>query len=196
MLGAHFGEDLQALFTESLKAVRRSTGFVSASAKQPRARLFDPLGNGQTLFLGFHGARAGNQGHMLSANDDVARGRGNAQDGVFFLGVTADQLVRLADGDTFHDPGQRFENAKINLALVSGNANGGSQGAGNGVGFEAEALDALANGANLLLGGMRLHDDQHERFSPRRSPQELKSTATRRKPANPAVALSRLISWA
>ncbi len=106
---------------------------------------------------------------MPSANDDVARGRGNVQDGVFFLRVAADQLVRLADGDTLHNAGQRFENAQIDLAFVSGNTDGGSQGAGDRVGFEAEAFDALAYGANLLLGGMRLHDDQHGSGSPQRS---------------------------
>src|SRR5207245_9637028 len=45
MLGAHFRENLEAAFAESLKAVRGSTRFVSAAAKQPRARLFDALGN-------------------------------------------------------------------------------------------------------------------------------------------------------
>src|SRR2546429_375493 len=55
MLGAHFRENLGAVFAESLKAVRGSTRFVSAAAKQPRARLFDALGNRKTLLLGFHG---------------------------------------------------------------------------------------------------------------------------------------------
>jgi hypothetical protein len=29
------------------------------------------------------------------------------------------------------------------------------------VSLEAEGFNALANGADLLLGGMRLHDDEH-----------------------------------
>jgi len=33
--------------------------------------------------------------------------------------------------------------------------------------FEAEAFNALANGADLVLGGMRLHDDKHERIPQR-----------------------------
>jgi hypothetical protein len=35
------------------------------------------------------------------------------------------------------------------------------------VGFEAEAFNATADGADLLLGGMGLHDDQHSEFSKR-----------------------------
>ena len=31
------------------------------------------------------------------------------------------------------------------------------------MGFEAKAFDALADNANLLLGGMGLHDDKHGR---------------------------------
>jgi hypothetical protein len=35
------------------------------------------------------------------------------------------------------------------------------------VGLQAEAFDALANGADLLLGSVRLHDNEHGRL-PRR----------------------------
>jgi hypothetical protein len=35
------------------------------------------------------------------------------------------------------------------------------------VGLQPQAFDALANGANLLLGGVRLHDDQHEELPQR-----------------------------
>jgi hypothetical protein len=31
------------------------------------------------------------------------------------------------------------------------------------MGFEAEGFDAIADGADLFLGGMGLHDDEHWR---------------------------------
>ena len=159
--GAHFRKNLEAVFPEPLKAVRGSAGFVSATAKKPRAGFLDAFGDGQALFLSLHGAGACHQGHVLASNNDVARRCGDAQNGVFFLGVAANQLVRLADRNAFHNAGKGFQNAKIDLALIAGDADGGSQRTGNRVSFEAKAFDALADRPHLLLGGMRLHDDQH-----------------------------------
>jgi hypothetical protein len=142
-----------------LKAVRGSAGLVGAAAEQAAAGFGDALGDGEALKFGFDGAGASNHGDMLAADEDVAKGSGNAKDGVFFLGVAADELVGLADRDALDYSGQGFEDAEIDSAIVPGDANGGAGGAGNGVSFEAEAFDALADGPDLLFGGVRLHDD-------------------------------------
>ena len=159
VLFADLGENLQAGFAESLKAVWGSARFVGAAAEEAAAGLGDLLGDGHALGFGFHGAGAGDQGDVAAADEDVAARRGDAEDGVFGLGVAADEFVGLADGDALDDAGQRFEDAEIDGAVVAGDADGGASGAGNRVGFEAEAFDALADGADLLLGGVRLHDD-------------------------------------
>ena len=104
-------------------------------------------------------AGAGDERDVRSADEDVAARRGNADDGVFGFGVAADELVGLGDGDALDDAGQGFEDAEVDCAVIAGDADGGAGGAGDGMGFEAEAFDALADGANLLLGGVGLHDD-------------------------------------
>jgi hypothetical protein len=116
------------------------------------------------LFLSFDRAGAGDKSNVLAANQDVAHGCGDSNDAVFFFGVAADQLVGLADRDAFGDPRKGFEDAEVDSALIASDTDGGSNGAGNRMGFEAEAFDAPAHGADLLLGGVRLHDNQHERL--------------------------------
>ena len=85
---------------------------------------------------------------MFAAEEHVAAGSGDAQDAVFCFYVAADEFVRLADGDAFDDAGEGFEGAEVERALVAGDADGGACCAGNGMGFEAEAFDAFANGAD------------------------------------------------
>jgi hypothetical protein len=98
---------------------------------------------------------------MLSTDEDVAGRSWDAEDGIFFLGVAADELVGLADGNAFDDAGHGFEDAQVDGALIAGDADGGAASSGNGMRLEAETFDALADGANLVLGGVRLHDYEH-----------------------------------
>ncbi len=133
MGGADFRKNFEAVFTEPLKAIRRRARLVSAAAKKTRAGFLDALGDGQTLLFGFHGARAGHEGDVLAPNDNLAGGSGDAKDGVFLLRVAADKLVGLADWNAFHNAGQRFQDAKIDLAFVAGDADSRSNGPGNRV---------------------------------------------------------------
>jgi hypothetical protein len=161
--GADFREDLEAGFAEALEAVRRSARLVGAPAEEACAGLFDSGGDGEALLLGFDGAGAGDQGDVPAADKHVARRRGYAQDGVFFLGLAANKFVGLTDGDAFGDAGKRFEDAKVHDVFVAGNADGRAVCARHGMRFEAEAFDASADCANLFLGGVGLHDDEHGR---------------------------------
>jgi len=142
-----------------LKRVWGSARLVGAAAEEFAAGLGDLLGDGHALGFGFDGAGSGDERDVGSADEDVAARRGNAEDGVFGFGVAADELVGLADRDAFDDAGKRFEDAEIDGAVIAGDADGGASGSGDGMRFEAEAFDALADGADLLLGGMGLHDD-------------------------------------
>src|SRR5262249_35908366 len=126
---------LEAACPTSLKAVGRSARLTPPATKQPRPRFLHSLRNRQTLFLGFNRARARNKRDILPANQDVARRRWDAKNRVFFLGVPADQLVGLADGDALHDAGERLEDAQVNLPLIACNANGGAKRSGDRVGF-------------------------------------------------------------
>ena len=73
--------------------------------------------------------------------------------------VAADQFVRLADADEFLHARHLVQRAGLDFAAVSGDADGGALRARHGVGPVSQLLDLLANGAHLLFGGVRLHDD-------------------------------------
>ena len=156
---ADLGENFEAVFAESLEAVRGSAGLVGAAAEKFYAGVFDAFGGAQALLFGFYCAGAADEADVGAAEEDVAAGSGDAEDGVFFLGVAADEFVGLADGDAFDDAGEGFEDAEVEGAFVAGDADGGADGSGDGMSFEAEGFDAFADGANLLLGGVGLHDD-------------------------------------
>src|SRR5438046_716418 len=161
---AHFRKDLEAFFAETLEAVRGSAGLISAAAEEPRAGFLGALGDSQALLFGFDGAGTGNESNVLAAYNDVSRGRGDSKDAVFFFGVAADELVRLADGDAFANAGHGFEDAEINGAFVAGDSDGRANRSGDGVRLEAQAFNALADGAYLFFSSVRLHNDKHEGF--------------------------------
>src|SRR5260370_23093162 len=73
--GANFRKNLEALLAETLEAVGRSAGLVSAAAEEARPGFFDAVGDGGALLFGLNGARAGDEGDLVAADDDVAGGR-------------------------------------------------------------------------------------------------------------------------
>ena len=165
VLLADHGEDFQAGEAEPLEGVGGSAGLVGAAAKQAHTGGFKLLGDGEALLFGFDGAGTGDHGDVVAADENIAGGSGDFDDGVFFLDVAGYEFVGLGDGDAFDDAGHGFEGAEIDGAGVAGNANGRAAGAWNGVSFEAERLDAVADGADLFFRGMGLHDNKHRRAS-------------------------------
>ena len=160
---ADLGEDFQAGEAEALKRIGGSAGLVGAAAEEVNTGGLELRGDGKTLVFGFDGARASDHGDVRAADEDVAGRCGDFDDGVFFLDVARNEFVGLSDRDALDDAGHGFENAEIDFAGVAGDANGGAGGAGDGMRFEAEGFDAVADVADLLLGGVRLHDDEHRR---------------------------------
>src|SRR5260370_22839980 len=78
--GANFRKNLEALLAETLVAVGRSAGLVSAAAEEARAGFFDAFGDGEALLFGFNGARAADQGDLVAAVGAVGGRRGASQD--------------------------------------------------------------------------------------------------------------------
>ncbi len=115
------------------------------------------LGHGKSLLAALDGARSGDDRQRRAADGGV--GPGKADDRVVFFHVAADQFVGLRDLDDFLHARHFFERALFDLALVAGDADGGAVGSRHGVGAVAQLFDFLANGAHLLFGGLRLHDD-------------------------------------
>jgi hypothetical protein len=158
---ADLGENLEAGEAEPLEGVRRGTRLVGASAEEAHTGGFQAFGDGEALLLGLDGTGAGDESDVGASGEDVARGSGDADDGVFFLDVARDEFVRFGDGNAFDDTGHGFENAKVDGAVVASDSDGGASGTGDGVSFEAEGFDAVADSADLCIGGVGLHDDEH-----------------------------------
>ena len=132
---ADVGEDLEAVKTEALEGVRRGARLVGSAAEEVDAGGLELLGDGEALLFGFDGARTSNDGEMRAADENFARWSGNANDRVFFLNVAGNEFVGLGDRDAFDHAGHGFENAEINSAGISSDANGGATGAGDGMSF-------------------------------------------------------------
>src|SRR5262245_20247794 len=118
------------------------------------------LGHGERLRFAFDSTGPGDNGELAPANAGVRPGQ--TDDGVVFLDVAADQLVRLGDADDFRDSGHFLQAPAFNRALVAGDADSGALRARNGMGAQAERFDLLTNRTYLLFGGVRLHHYQHE----------------------------------
>src|SRR5205807_7838791 len=134
---------------------------ISSATEQPHTSASHLLGDSHRLLWRLDCARTSAQSHRLAADQNVARRRRDRDDGIFFFGVAADQLVGLANGDAFHHPGHRFERADVHGAGVAGDADSRAGRAGNWVRLEAQCFDSRADGADLLFGSVGLHDDQH-----------------------------------
>jgi hypothetical protein len=160
---ADVGKNLQAGEAESLKGIRRGARLVGTAAKEPDAGRFELLGDGEALVFGFNGAWSGNHSDVSAADEDVAGGSGNFDDGVVFFDVARDKFVGLGNGNAFDDAGHGFENAEVDGAGISSDADGSAAGSGHGVGFKSERFDAIANSADLFVGGVGLHDNEHGR---------------------------------
>ena len=160
---ANHGEDFEAGEAQPLEGVGRGARFVGAAAEEFDAGGLELFSNGEALLFGFDSAGTGDHGDMLAADEDVAGRSGDTDDGVFLLNVAGDELVGLGDGDALDDAGEGFKSAEIDSAGVAGDADGGAAGTGDGVSLETEGFDALADGADLLFGGIGLHDDEHGR---------------------------------
>src|SRR5262249_50304602 len=91
----------------------------------------------EALRFGFDGAGAGDQSEMRAADEDIAGGSGDADDGVLFLSVTTDKFVGFADGNAFDHAGHGFEHAKVDRAVISGDADGGAGSTGDGMSLKA-----------------------------------------------------------
>jgi len=87
--------------------------------------------NRKSLFAGFNRAWAGDNPQIAIAKAAVTAGE--PYDRIFFLGITAYQLIRLADLYDFLHAGHLIQRALLHGPLVAGNANGRALRPGNGV---------------------------------------------------------------
>ena len=91
---ADLRHDAQTFFAEALKRVRGSARLVGAAAEELGSRALQALRHTKCLLAAFDRARTSDDGEAGPA--DGGRRAGKTDDGVFFLHVTADQLVGLS----------------------------------------------------------------------------------------------------
>ena len=72
---ADLGQNLQAVFRQSLERVGRSARLVGAAAEEARAGAGDVLGGGEGLLAALDGARAGHDGNFVAADGRVELGK-------------------------------------------------------------------------------------------------------------------------
>src|SRR4051812_47947401 len=89
------------------------------------------LSNREGLVAGFYGAWPSHHHDVAPADGDVAVWE--ADYGVIWLHIAADQLVRLADADNFAHARHLFQRAGFECALVSGDADRSPLRSGNRV---------------------------------------------------------------
>jgi hypothetical protein len=154
---AYLSHDDERGFAEALEHVGRGAWLVSASTKELCASSGDLLGDGEGLFAGLDGARAGDDGEVASTDRGVGAGEGD--DGVLFLHIPANELIRFRDANDFGDAGEFFEIALIDLALIAGNANRRALRTGHGMWAKAQLFNVFANSLDLLRRCLGLHDD-------------------------------------
>src|SRR5207247_6903800 len=114
--------------------------------------------NRERLLPAFDRAWTSDDGKPWPAKSRV--GARKRHDGVLLLHVTTYKLVRFGDADDFLHAGHIVERARFDLTFVTGDANRGALRAGDGMWTITERLDFGAHGANLVRGGVRLHDYQ------------------------------------
>jgi len=141
-----------------LKAVGRSAGLVSTAAEEADAGGLELRAMARHCSSGFDSAGAGGHGEMFTTNEDVTGGSGDANDGrcrVFY--VERDQFVGLVTGMQFDDAGRdsRTPRSMAPLLPVMPMAVRPRQ---DGMRFQAERFDFVADEADLFVRGVVLHD--------------------------------------
>src|SRR2546421_2238521 len=157
---AHVCENLQALFAETLKGIRRSARLKRTAAKEAHARTTHRLGHSERLCATLNRTGAGDDGQLFAADGRIA----DAHDGLFGFQIERDQFVGLAHADRFGDAGQILEVARIDRALIAGDADGCALLAGHRMRAKAQVLNDAHHIRDLAFGRIRFHNDKHKKF--------------------------------
>ena len=156
---ADFRKNFQSIFAESLKAIGRSAWLIGAASEKFGSGFGDMARNREGLLARFDGAGSRDDGYAISSELDRAGRRGDADDSVFGFDVAADEFIGLADRDALDDPRHGLDCAHVHGAGIAGDPDGGAVGAGDRMSLHPGGFDARADGADLLLGCVRIHYD-------------------------------------
>src|SRR5262249_30196158 len=156
---AHVAQDLQPVLAESLETVRAGSRLEGAAAKDVRARLLDLPGDLIENASTFHGTRPGDHRHRAAADTHPP----HLHDSITFVTLTASELERLEDGQHLLNAGNGLERLGLELVLIADDADDGAVLAAAEMGLETQLLDALQDVVDLLRGGLRSQNDNHDR---------------------------------
>ena len=155
---ARLCENLQALFAQTLKRVRRSARLERAAPEEARAAPLDGLGHGEDLLAALDRARARDYRQLVAADSRVAA---DVDDGLLGAQVDGDELVRLRHAYRLGHARQRLEGRDVHGAGVAGDAYGRAPRAGHDVRPVAQLIYDALDLFYLLAGRVNLHHDEH-----------------------------------
>src|SRR6266849_3194054 len=156
-----FAHELKAFFAHALKGVGRSARLEGAGAQDFRSGFSDGFGDGEDLFAGLDGARAGGDDDFVAADFYAAA---EIDDGAFGLELAAGELEGLRDAHDFAHAVEELEIAMIEIAVHADGAEDGVGFAGGAMHVEAAGDEAVDDVLDLGVGGALLHYDDHVRF--------------------------------
>src|SRR5262249_16947083 len=157
-----FGKNLQPLFTQALKRIRRSARLERAASKQFYSARSDDLRDRHRLVVGFNSARSGDDSRLRSADIYIT----DAHEGVFVLQIAAHQFIRLRDAYRLRDTGKHLKVCWIDRALITGDADRGASRSGHWMRLESEVAYDLEHFFHLSVGGAGFHYDEHKVLHP------------------------------
>jgi hypothetical protein len=112
------------------------------------------------LLAALNRTRPGDNRQIWSSEGRITAGK--TDDSVVGFHVSAYQFVGFSNANYFLYTRHFIERARLNLAAVSGDANGRAFCAWDGMGAISKCLNLVAYGPNFFRPGVRLHDYQHD----------------------------------
>ncbi len=156
---AGFGQQFQALQSQSLELVRRGAGLVGASAQHGGAAVAHSAGRGHQLFARFHRTRPGDHDRRLAADLDLA----DPDDGSLLAGLDRSEFETMSDVDERvhrRQQAQRFVVVAIEFGLIRHHHDAARF--PHNMGLNAAILEGGDNSQDILACCRISHADQHD----------------------------------
>src|SRR5579875_665008 len=152
---ADFAENLQPLFAQPLKAVRRGTWLDDATAKQPCSSALNTPCGAKSLVAALDGARPGDDRKLLPSYHKALVPYADQR--IFIPNLAAYQFVGLGNANRLRHTRHAFKQLRVEGPGIPGNANGRALRPWHWVSAKAHRLDFFADSANLFFARRRLH---------------------------------------
>src|SRR5208282_3113673 len=156
---ARLAQQFQRVEAESLKRIRRRSGFEGTAAKDAGSRFRYEFADCEQLLAGFDGARSSHHDDLLAADFNAV---GEFDDRAFGTKVASGQMIGRGDAVNFLHSRKHFDFAGVEITRHSDTAEHGLLRSGGAVDFKAEVDQLIDHLLDLIFTGRCLHCDDHE----------------------------------